>query len=72
MLSRLSLTVLISLLSIPFLTAQSQSQQPPPPPADRPYTIRTISRVVLTDVTVTDSKGNPVHGLLGVGVPNLR
>ena len=64
MLSRLSLTVLISLLSIPFLTSQSQSQQPPPPPADQPYTIRTISRVVLTDVTVTDSKGNPVHGLL--------
>ena len=61
MLSRLSLTVLISLLSIPFLTAQSQSQQPPP---DQPYPIRTISRVVLMDVTVMDSKGNPVHGLL--------
>ena len=28
-----------------------------------PYTIQVSSRVVLTDVTVTDRKGNPVHGL---------
>jgi hypothetical protein len=66
MLSRFWLTVLIFLVSGSLFTipAQPQSQQPPPPPADQPYTIRTISRVVLTDVTVTDSKGNPVHGLL--------
>ena len=65
MLSRFWLTVLIFLVSGSLFTipAQPQSQQPPPPPADQPYTIRTISRVVLTDVTVTDSKGNPVHGL---------
>jgi VWFA-related protein len=42
------------------------SQSGPPPgqaPANQPYTIQTHSRVVLTDVTVTDRKGNPVHGL---------
>jgi hypothetical protein len=27
------------------------------------YTLRTSTRVVLTDVTVTDGQGNPVHGL---------
>lgn len=27
------------------------------------YTFRANSRVVLTDVTVTDANGNPVHGL---------
>lgn len=36
---------------------------PPPPPADQPYTLQVNSRVVLTDVTVTDSKGNPIRGL---------
>ena len=63
MLSRFWLAVLILLVPGTFFSAQAQSQQPPPPPAVQPYTIRTISRVVLTDVTVTDSKGNPVHGL---------
>jgi len=33
-------------------------------PAQRPnYTFQTTTRIVLTDVTVTDSKGNPVQGL---------
>lgn len=41
--------------------AQSQAQSQPPP--TEPYTIQANSRVVLTDVMVTDSKGNPVHGL---------
>jgi VWFA-related protein len=63
MLSRLSLTVLMFLLSGSSVAAYAQSQQPPPPSPDQPYTIQTISRVVLTDVTVTDGKGNPVHGL---------
>jgi VWFA-related protein len=60
MLWRLSLTALVVLLSNCFLAAQSQPQSPPP---DRPYTIQTTSRVVLTDVTVTDRNGNPVRGL---------
>jgi VWFA-related protein len=65
MLSRLSLTVLIILVwgSLSTAHAQSQSQQPPPPPLNQPYTIQANSRVVLTDVTVTDKGGNPVHGL---------
>jgi VWFA-related protein len=65
MLSRFWLAVLISLVSGSFFTApaQAQSHQPPPPPPDQPYTIQANSRVVLLDVTVTDSKGNPVHGL---------
>src|SRR5271154_1885155 len=59
MLGRFSLTVLVvSLFAVP---AQPQSQNQPP--ASQPYTIQVNSRVVLTDVTVTDSKGNPVHGL---------
>ena len=57
---RLLSTVLVVLLSSPLLAAQPQTQAPQP---DQPYTIRTITRVVLTDVTVTDRKGNPVHGL---------
>ena len=40
------------------LAAQAQSRPP-----NQPYTIQTNSRVVLTDVTVTDRNGNPVHGL---------
>jgi VWFA-related protein len=40
---------------------QSQSQtRPAPRPA---YTIHADTRIVLTDVTVTDAKGNPIHGL---------
>jgi VWFA-related protein len=45
------------------LAAQAQSQPPNRAPANQPYTIQTNSRVVLTDVTVTDRKGNPVRGL---------
>jgi VWFA-related protein len=40
--------------------AQTSSPQPPAQPA---YTLHADSRVVLTDVTVTDRDGNPVHGL---------
>lgn len=65
MLSRLSFTVLIILIwgSLSTAPAQSQSQQPPPPPQNQPYTIQANSRAVLTDVTVIDKDGNPVHGL---------
>lgn len=65
MLSRLSLTVLIILVwgSLSTPPAQSQSQQPPLPRQDQSYTIQANSRVVLTDVTVTDKNGDPVHGL---------
>ena len=58
MFSRLASTVLALL----FLSC-SLAAQPQTPPANQPYTIQTTSRVVLTDVTVTDKNGNPVHGL---------
>jgi hypothetical protein len=35
----------------------AQSSAPPP------YTLHTQTRVVLTDVTITDANGNPVHNL---------
>lgn len=37
-------------------SAQAGAKQPG-------YTLHTSARIVLTDVTVTDGKGNPVHGL---------
>jgi VWFA-related protein len=43
------------------LAAQAQSQAQNR--ANQSYTIQANSRVVLTDVTVTDRYGNPVHGL---------
>jgi VWFA-related protein len=47
-----------------FHPAQSQEQsaaQTPPDPST--YSFHTYTRVVLTDVTVTDANGNSVHGL---------
>ena len=43
----------------------SSSTQNPPQTAPNPsdFTLNINARVVLTDVTVTDSKGNPIHGL---------
>jgi VWFA-related protein len=44
-----------------FANAQSASVSPP---TQQPiYTLHTNKRVVLTDVTVTGHKGNPIHGL---------
>jgi VWFA-related protein len=64
MFSRASLAVLIliPLFPTPRLTAQTQAQSQNQP-SNQPYTIQANSRVVLTDVTVTDRNGNPVHGL---------
>jgi hypothetical protein len=56
-------TQTISASSRSFLAASAQSGPENQAPANQPYTIQANSRVVLTDVTVTDSKGNPVHGL---------
>ena len=63
MLTRCLLTVLALVLSGSFFTASAQSKPQNQPPANQPYTIQVSSRVVLTDVTVTDSKGNPIRGL---------
>ena len=54
------LVVCISLAFVHFSHAQTQSGTTPSQPG---YTIRTGARVVLTDVTVTDDRGNPVRGL---------
>ena len=43
--------------------ARAQTRPPEQLPPSQPYTIQANARVVLTDVTVTDKNGNPVHGL---------
>ncbi len=43
------------------LSAQAAAQAPPP--SQSTYTFRADTHIVLTDVTVTDAKGNPVHEL---------
>ncbi len=63
-------TQTIPVFSGSFLAASAQSQPQNQAPANQPYTIQANSRVVLTDLTVTDRKGNPVHGR--IGIPYLR
>jgi VWFA-related protein len=59
---RLRISALLSLaacLAAPTsISAQTIQQQPAPPP-----TIQVYSRETLVDVTVTDAKGQPIHGL---------
>jgi hypothetical protein len=46
------------------LAHPAQAQDPAqPPPGQSPFAFHTDTHVVLTDVTVLDAKGNPVHGL---------
>jgi VWFA-related protein len=55
-----NLTLLLAVVlcsALNSLQAQAQST------SQAPYTLQTDTRIVLTDVTVTDAKGNPVHGL---------
>jgi VWFA-related protein len=54
----LSLTVLALPTSSPQASAQASGSG-----SQSGYSLQANSRVVLTDVTVTDKKGNPVHGL---------
>jgi VWFA-related protein len=61
--SPLAVLILTPLLSVSFLTAQAQSQPQNQPAGNQTFTIQANSRVVLTDVTVIDREGNPVHGL---------
>lgn len=51
------LTCLLLALGLPVL-GRSQTPSPPATP-----TLQVYSREIVVDVTVTDSKGNPVHGL---------
>ncbi len=57
-----TLAVCFSLALVHFSDAQSQSGTGTIP-SQPGYTIQTGTRVVLTDVTVTDETGNPVRGL---------
>ncbi|MDX6463369.1 MAG: hypothetical protein QOE55_7066 [Acidobacteriaceae bacterium] len=57
-----TLLVCFSLALVHFSQAQTQSGAATTP-SQPGYTIQTGARVVLTDVTVTDEKGNPVRGL---------
>jgi VWFA-related protein len=57
------LLLLLMLAVPPSVAAQSQQAPPPVVPGQPPYTLQVNTRVVLTDVTVTDAKGNPVRGL---------
>jgi VWFA-related protein len=61
MLLRNSSAVLVLAAFIVVAHAQVPTQSPAS--NQQPYTLHADSRVVLTDVTVTDAKGNPVHGL---------
>lgn len=58
MISRGFIAVLLTALFAPLYAAQAQSQS-----NSSPYTFHADTHIVLTDVTVTDAKGNPVHGL---------
>ena len=58
------LVCLLACVLVPPLSAQVQAPGSAAIPADQPaYTLHTNSRLVLTDVTVTDRNGNPVHNL---------
>ena len=57
-----TLVVCFSLALVHFSHAQTQSGVGSTSPQPG-YTIQTGTRVVLTDVTVTDETGNPVRGL---------
>ena len=59
----LAVLVLVFLSPPSFVPAWAQAPSQTQPPGNQPYTIQANSRVVLTDVTVTDREGNPVHGL---------
>ena len=55
--------LLLAMLAVPPSGAVQSQEAPPPVLGQSPYTLQVNTRVVLTDVTVTDAKGNPVRGL---------
>jgi VWFA-related protein len=66
MIPRTSILVLALFLSSEALLLPMQSQEQSAaqtPPGQSTYTFQTNTRVVLTDVTVTDANGNPIRGL---------
>jgi len=62
--STLVLALLVgTALSLPLVRLSAQAAAQTPPPNQSTYTFRADTHIVLTDVTVTDAKGNPVRGL---------
>lgn len=63
--SRIGIFTFACLLVMPRSPLLAQTSDVPPlPQAQQPtFTFKTTTRIVLTDVTVTDVKGNPVYGL---------
>jgi VWFA-related protein len=60
--SRRVLALLVT-TALSLLPLSLWAQAAAPPPNQSTYTFRADTHIVLTDVTVTDAKGNPVHGL---------
>jgi VWFA-related protein len=58
-----AVVVIFGLFSAFEVSANAQSAGASPSTQQPVYTLHTNKRVVLTDVTVTDRKGNPIHGL---------
>jgi VWFA-related protein len=58
-----AVVVIFGLVSAFEVPAFAQSIASPPSTQQPVYTLHANKRVVLTDVTVTDRKGNPIHGL---------
>jgi hypothetical protein len=58
-----SAVVFLGLFSAFEVSANAQSTGASPSTQQPIYTLHANKRVVLTDVTVTDHKGNPIHGL---------
>jgi VWFA-related protein len=56
-------TVVWLLIGSTSILAAGPDANPQSPPNQAPYTLQVRSRVVLTDVTVTDKQGNPITGL---------
>src|ERR1039458_766851 len=58
-----SLLLLITALGAPHLASEMWVSDQPPQPSPPAPTLKVYSRETIVDVTVTDAKGNPVHGL---------
>ena len=58
-----SWTLVLSLFSWPGALLHPTQSRAQSAPGQSTYAFQTGTRAVLTDVTVTDAKGNPVHGL---------
>ena len=59
--------IVLTTLGTPYLAFEmwvyGQSPQSPPPPRPPTATLQVYARETIVDVTITDAKGNPVHGL---------